>query len=175
MSGTVRNQKQKQPAATTGKCASLSVVVVSSGSASVAQRATLALRSASRDFEAQFILVSQNADPGLAASVERFGAEFVSAPPGSTRAEMCDLGMHRASGCIIAVRDDISVGDAGWMDSYRSVLPPRPAATAVSASKESVIMDTMVARRLAKADGAVSFTGLETRIAAAASEMASAV
>lgn len=129
----------------------------------------MALRSASKDFEAQFILVSQNADPGLAASVERFGAEFVFAPPGSTRAEMCDLGMHRASGCIIAVRDDISVGDAGWLDSYRSVLVPRP----VAASKESVVLDTMVARRVARADGA-SFTGLETRIAAA-SEMASAV
>lgn len=175
MSGTVRTQKQKQQTTSPGKRASLSVVVVSSGSASLEQRATLALRSAVRDFEAQLIVVSQSADPGLAASVERFGAEFVSAPPGSTRAEMCDLGMHRASGGIIALRDDISVGDAGWLDSYRSVLPTRPAVSTVAASKESVIMDTMVAGRVAKADSAASFAGLETRVAAVASEMASAV
>jgi len=175
MSGTAYGNQRNQPAARTGNCASLSVVVVSSGSAVLAQRATQALRSASSDFEAQFILVSQDQDPALVSCVERTGAEFVSAPPGCTRAEMCDLGMNRAFGSIVAVRDDISVGDAHWLDTYRSVLPPRTAASKVSASNESVVMDTMVARRVGMADLPGSFASLETRVAAAAIEMAAAV
>lgn len=155
--------------------ATLSVVVVSSGSALVAQRATQALKSASQGFTAQFILVSQDEDPALVSTVERTGAEFVAAPPGCTRAEMCDLGMSRANGLIVAVRDDVAVGDASWLDTYRAVLPTRDALAPLSPPVESVVMDTMVAGRAGLVDRAPSFATLETKVRAATIEMAAAV
>ena len=101
----------------TGNCASLSVVIVSSGSAVVTQHAAQALNAASRDFTTQLIVVSRNADPRFASTLEATGAEVIAAPPGSTRAEMCDLGMSCATGSIVAVRDDVAVGDARWIDT----------------------------------------------------------
>ena len=170
------NGKQRYPAATRiSKCCSLSVVVVSSGKSAVAQRAAKALRSASQDFAAQVIVVSQNADPGFASTVERTGVEVVVAPRGSTRAEMCDLGMSRASGAIVAVRDDIAVGDAHWLDTYRSVLPKREMPSSTTAVTESVVMDTMVASHVVMADGAQAVASADTRARAASIEMAAAV
>jgi hypothetical protein len=152
------------------------VVVVSSGSTVVAQRAAQALRSASRDFAAQLIVVSQVEDPGFASTVERSGVEFVAAPPGSTRAEMCDLGMSRASGAIVAVRDDVAVGDARWLDTYRSVLPIREVSLSTSTIAESVVMDTMVAGHVGPADSTQKTVGsLDTRARVASIEMAAAV
>jgi hypothetical protein len=147
---------------------------VSSGSALVAQRATQALKSASQGLLAQFILVSQDEDPAFVSTVERTGAEFVVAPSGSTRAEMCDLGMSRASGSIVAVRDDVAVGDARWLDTYRAVLPMRDA-TAPLSPVESVVLDTLVAGRAGLADRAPSFATLESKARAATIEMAAAV
>jgi hypothetical protein len=170
------NGKQRYPAATRiSQCCSLSVVVVSSGKSAVAQRAAKALRTASQDFAAQFIVVSQNADPGFASTVERTGVEVVVAPPGSTRAEMCDLGMSRASGAIVAVRDDVAVGDAHWLDTYRGVLPKRELPALPSAVTESVVMDTMVAGHVGMADGAQTVASGEPRARVASSEMAAAV
>ena len=142
-------------------CASLSVVVVSTGSAT-AQRATLALKAASRDLPAQFIVVAQDHDPGFASAVERNGAEFIAAPKGCSRAEMCDLGMSRVLGTIVAVRDDVSVGNAAWLDVYRRVLPKNevPAATPF----ESVVLDTLVASRATLADAPVSTEASESSI-----------
>lgn len=165
--------KQRNPASQrTAGNASLSVVVVSTGKAMLAQRATLSLIGAPVDFAAQVILVSQDRDPSLAALVERSGAEFVAAPSGSTRAEMCDLGMKRATGTIVALRDDIAVGDAGWLDAYRAVLPVREVSPI-----ETVVMDTQVAvgGRVAMADSAMSFAALEADARAATVDMAAAV
>ncbi|HEY5546596.1 MAG TPA: hypothetical protein VIK50_11140 [Gemmatimonadaceae bacterium] len=148
---------------------------MSSGSALVAQRATQALKSASQGLTAQFILVSQDEDPSFVSTVERTGAEFVAAPPGCTRAEMCDLGMSRANGSIVAVRDDVAIGDARWLDTYRAVLPMREAATPLSTPIESVVMDTLVAARAGLADAAPAFTTLERKARAATIEMAAAV
>jgi len=173
MRSTARS-KQHNPAAICSS-ATLSVVVVSSGSAVVAQRAAQALRSASREFMAQFILVSQDEDPAFVSTVECTGAEFVAAPPGSTRAEMCDLGMSRASGTIVAVRDDVAVGDARWLDTFRAVLPRRDAKAPLSLPIESLVMDTLVAGRAGLADRAPSFATLETKARAATIEMAAAV
>ena len=144
---------------------------MSSGSAVLAQRATQALAGAEVGFDAQLILVSQNDDPGLAAAVEHTGAEFVAAPAGSTRAEMCDLGMKRASGMIVAVRDDVAVGDAGWLSAYRAVLVAREAHVPV----EAVVMDTQVATRVALADSARSFAAIDAQARAATIDMAAAV
>lgn len=167
-------RKERSPAATrTGKYASLSVVVVSSGPAVVAQRAAQALKAASRDFATQLIVVALNEDPNFPSTLEKSGVEFVAAPPGSSRAEMCDLGMSCATGSIVAVRDDITVGDAQWLNAYRGVLPTR-ADTVPSPHIESVVMDTLVARRVAMSDSAPSSSTTETKERSAAIEMAAA-
>jgi hypothetical protein len=145
--------------------------VVASGPAPLAERAALALRSASQDFCAQFILVSQEQDPRVASSIERSGAEFVSAPVGSTRAEMCDLGMSRASGSIVAVRDDVAVGDARWLETYRAILPARSGSPR-SRPAESVLMDTMAAGQVIVADSATLFATTEPKARGALRDMA---
>ena len=88
---------------------------------------------------------------------------------------MCDLGMSRASGAIVAVRDDIAVGDAGWLDTYRRVLPKRELPSMPPAVTESVVMDTMVAGHVGMADGAQAVTSGEPRVRVASIEMAAAV
>ena len=173
----MRNQavgRQRSPASVrTARSASLSVVVVSSGSPVDGQTAAKALKGASRDFLAQLIFVSQDSDPCLVAAVERNGGEFIAAPAGSTRAEMCDLGMSCAHGSIVAVRDDVAVGNANWMDAYRSVLPkreaPRPTPT------ESIVMDSLVPSRAPLADVAGSRPAPEARPLSAVAGMAAAV
>lgn len=152
--------------------ASLSVVVVSQGSAQESQRAAQALKTASHDLSAQLILVSANNDPVLVRSIEGSGAEFVVAPAGSTRAEMCDLGMRRAVGTIVAVRDDVAIGDAAWIDAFRRVVPRRGPAPA---HVESVVMDTQVPARAPLADKWVAAAVLETSAGTASIEMAAAI
>ena len=165
--------RQRTPASVrSGTIASLSVVVVSSGSAVDGQNAAKALKGASSDFSAQLIFVSQASDPGFVSVVERSGGEFVEAPTGSTRAEMCDIGMSHANGSIVAVRDDVAVGDARWLDVYRSVLPAREVSRPVA---ESIVMDTLVASRVQLADVALPHSSAEGRDRSAASEMAAAV
>ena len=139
--------------------ASLSVVVLSVGTPSDLQRATQTLGLASRDLGAQLIVVSHDARPVLARAVERSGAEFVVAPRGSSRAEMCDLGMRHASGSIVVVRDDAVVTDAKWLDAYRAVLGQRRVPTPPVV--ESVVMDTMATSRTELADGGATFTPLD--------------
>jgi hypothetical protein len=175
MRSSVNGKQRTQPDRKSSLSASLSVVVVSSGSALLAQRATQALKTASRDLLTQLIVVSQNDDPALATSVEHVGAEFVVAPVGSSRAAMCDLGMTRVNGSIVAVRDDVAIGDAAWLDVYRAVLPRREVAVPAAAPLESVVMDTQVAGRVGRADGPAPFPALETTARAASIEMAAAV
>lgn len=146
--------------ARTEKCASLSVVVVSMGTPTDTRRATQTLGLASRDLGAQLIVVSHDAGAALARSVESSGAQFVAAPPGSSRAEMCDLGMRHAKGSIVVVRDDDAVKDARWLDTYRAVLGRRNVPVA---AVESVVMDTMVTGRPGLADGGTAFVSVESR------------
>jgi hypothetical protein len=165
---------QRIPASvSTATRASLSVVVVSSGSLKDGQNAAVALSGASRDVVAQLIFVSRNTDPGFVAAVERNGGEFIAAPAGSSRAEMCDLGMRQARGTIVAVRDDVAVGDAQWMNAYRRVIPSREVARPVQA--ESVVMDTLVASRAPLADLPGSRQSAEVRPRNDAGELAAAV
>jgi hypothetical protein len=88
---------------------------------------------------------------------------------------MCDLGMSRASGAIVAVRDDLAVGDARWLDTYRSVLPIREVSLTTSTIAESMVMDTMVAGHGGLADTVQTPGSVETRVRAASIEMAAAV
>jgi hypothetical protein len=147
--------------------------VVSTGSTRTTERATQVLQSASRDLAAQFIVVARSHDPAFAVAVERHGAEFVEAPSGSSRAEMCDLGMSRACGTIVAVRDDVSVGDAGWLDAYRRIVPK--VETSPIAPIETVVMETMVASRARLADDARALEALESGSSDLPVEMARAV
>jgi pantothenate kinase len=149
------------------------VVVVSSGSSATAQFAVQSLKSAAHDLCAQVIVVSQDHNPSVAAGFERNGAEFVAAPRGCTRAEMCDLGMSRADGAIIAVRDDVSVGDAAWLDVFRKVLPRREEAPV--APFESVVMDSFIASRAVLADSSVAHEGLDSARGDSAIGIAAAV
>jgi hypothetical protein len=158
---------EAQTAGRTSSCASLSVVVVSTGSTRTTERATQVLQSASRDLAAQFIVVARSHDPAFAVAVERHGAEFVEAPSGSSRAEMCDLGMSRACGTIVAVRDDVSVGDAGWLDAYRRIVP--------KVEISPMVMETMVASRARLADDARALEALESGSSDLPVEMARAV
>jgi hypothetical protein len=147
--------------------------VVSTGSARTTERATQVLRSASRDLAAQFIVVARSHDPAFAVAVERHGAEFIEAPTGSSRAEMCDLGMSRACGTIVAVRDDVRVGDAGWLDAYRRIVPKveiNPIAPI-----ETVVMESMVASRARLADDVGAREAVESDNRDLPVEMAQAV
>lgn len=165
--------RQRSPAsASTATCATLSVVVVSSGSVADGKDAAYALKCASRDYRAQLIFVSKDVDPGFVDAVERNGGEFIAAPAGSSRAEMCDLGMSHADGLIVAVRDDVSVGNAQWMDAYRAVLPRREVARPVA---ESTVMDTLVAGTAPLADVAPSRPAADARVRSVTNEMAAAV
>lgn len=164
--------KRSQGAVRNSSHASLSVVVVSTGS-STAQRATQALKAAAHDLTAQFIVVAQDHDPGFAMAVQRNGAEFIAAPKGCSRAEMCDLGMSHVLGTIVAVRDDVSVGDAAWLDAYRNILPKRE--VPAIAPMESVVMDTLVASRAPLADVPAARVAVESGINTRSIEMAEAV
>ena len=130
-----------------------------------------ALRRASHQVVAQFIVVSREEDPSLASTVERTGAEFVKAPVSSSRAQMCDLGMSRATGSIVAVRDDVAVGDARWLDTYLAVLPRAEVTLTVPA--ESLVMDTtLIAGSVLRADSAQHYAKLDKRAGTAAVESA---
>jgi hypothetical protein len=83
--------------------------------------------------------------------------------------------MSRANGSIVAVRDDVAIGDARWLETYRAVLPMHDAATPLSTPIESVVMDTLVAARVGLADVAPAFTTLERKARTATIEMAAAV
>jgi hypothetical protein len=142
------------------------------GSPTDTSRATQTLGLASRDLGAQIIVVSDDAGPALARTVEGSGAQFVAAPPGSSRAEMCDLGMRHAVGSIVVVRDDAAVSDAKWLDAYRAVLGQRKVPT--PSAVEAVVMDTMVTGRSAVADRGAAFASLDPRAGKVAVELASA-
>ena len=85
---------------------------------------------------------------------------------------MCDLGMSRAIGNIVAVRDDTSVGNAEWLDVYRRILPQRESP---NAPVETVVMDTMVAARAIRADGTSDLETVESGRTGASIELAEAV
>ena len=162
-----------QMVARTEKCASLSVVVLSMGTPTDTRRATHTLGLASRDLGAQLIVVSHRSDPALARTLESTGAELVVAPPGSSRAEMCDIGMHHARGSIVVVRDDAAVSDAKWLDTFRAVLTRRE--VRAPSTVEAVAMDSQVVRRVARADAPESFSTAETMAGAGSLGIGAAV
>jgi hypothetical protein len=149
----------------------LSVVVVSSATSDGAIRAVRKLNEAARGLAAEVIVVAPATAAGLNSTVEQYGAELVAAPVGCSRAEMCDLGMSRASGSIVAVRDDVDVGDALWLDAYRGLVGLEEQQATVEA--ETLVMDMQVPAVAQLAD--VAPATAETRRRVASIEMAAAV
>jgi hypothetical protein len=141
-----RQASHRLSAARNGEGATLSIVVVASGSSDARYRAAQALIQTSSSYSAQVIVVSPGEpDHALQSLLNRGGAEYVSAPSGCSRAEMCDLGMGQVTGSIVAVRDDSEVGDGAWLGAFRRLIPDagssRDRAIAVG---ETVVMDSMV-------------------------------
>lgn len=131
--------------------ASLSVVIVASGTTDTSLRALGVLADVGAASAGQVILVSRETpDRRVESLIARRGAKMVLADPGSTRAEMCDLGMKDATGTVVAVRDDVDVGDGAWLSAFAALIPalgaPATADTdlANAFGAERVVMDTMV-------------------------------
>lgn len=131
--------------------ASLSIVVVSAGSSESRYRAVRVLMDTSANLAAQVIVVSRSEpDQALNSLLSRGVAQFVGAPAGCTRAEMCDLGMSQVTGTIVAVRDEADIGDAGWLRVFQRVVPSVTTESvlhdrAIAVGGETVILDTMMA------------------------------
>jgi hypothetical protein len=93
---------------------------------------------------AQVIVVSHGEpDHTLSTLLLRPGADLVTAPATSTRAEMCDLAMQRAVGAIVTMRESALVGDADWLEVFRVLVPERESLAQLP--REKVLMDSMVA------------------------------
>ena len=86
---------------------------------------------------------------------------------------MCDLGMSRATGSIVAVRDDFAVGDARWLETYLGVLPRAEVTSLVP--PESLIMDTLVAGSAIRADSAQPYATHDKRAGTAAGDSAASL
>jgi hypothetical protein len=152
--------------------ASLSVVVLSNGSPAATLRAASAVCDRCADLTAQLIVVSHGEpDHTLSSLLRRNGADLVAAPATSTRAEMCDLAMHHATGAIVTVREAADVGDGRWLDVFRTVVPSREIQPLLV--REKVVLDTMVASGSRGVDGSSVPAPVDLPLAAATSlEMA---
>lgn len=99
--------------------ATLSVVVLSTGSRSDLERAIQVITPSVRRYGAQLIVA--RADDGLPSAPvlrEHPKAAFVRVPKGASRSQLCDAGMAAATGDIVALRDDSAVSGADWLDSF---------------------------------------------------------
>ncbi|MBV6521960.1 MAG: hypothetical protein MNPFHGCM_02104 [Gemmatimonadaceae bacterium] len=99
--------------------ASLSIVVLSTGSHADLKRAIDIMAPSIRRFDAQLIVARE--DDGTSVSslvVDCPKSSLVRAPRGATRAQLCDVGMAAATGDIVALRDDRAVQDCRWLESF---------------------------------------------------------
>jgi hypothetical protein len=137
---------------TTG--ATLSVVVLSNGSPAATLRAASAVSDKCAHLTAQVIVVAHGEpDHTLSSVLRRQGALLIAAEATSTRAEMCDLALQCATGAIVCVRNAADVGDAHWLDVFRTVVPRVEVAPHLM--RETVVMDSMVAGSSRVADGSL--------------------
>ena len=116
--------------------ARLSVVLLSTGSLQELETAVSVLANRLYRFGAQLVVVRADGDLSeLEALVEYPFVTFVSAPAGASRPQLCDLGMTRASGDIVALRETRSVRDGSWLDSFST------AVTAGETSSDRLVAD----------------------------------
>jgi hypothetical protein len=102
--------------------ATLSVVLLSSGSVSELERALGVLLPTVRRFGAEVVVARASAHATTSLSHEHPDVRIVHAPLGSTRTELCDAAMAVANGDIVALREDVAVRDADWLHSFRASL-----------------------------------------------------
>ncbi len=99
----------------------LSIVLLSTGTEDVLERALLAISDAAFEMSAEVLVIRDDAAPA-ADRVKRMaamhGVEVVFAPANSDRAAMSDLAMVRAHGDIVAVRSDAAVNGDEWLTRF---------------------------------------------------------
>ena len=138
-------------ASSTGTSATLSIVVVSNGSAEVCLSAMRALESVVTAGVAQVVFVHRGEREAAAlASFRHHGVVTVNAAAGCSRAEMCDRAMRHVSGTIVTVREATDVGTASWLSAFETLIPAladrHQAAAPAMAVGERVVLDTMKPR-----------------------------
>jgi len=107
------------PVAARGAHASLSVVLLSTGDPHVLQGSISALAPRCKALGAELIIVGADAEIACDARLHQFSdLRFVRAPESSTLARMRDVGMAQASGDIVALREDVAVGDGSWLEVF---------------------------------------------------------
>jgi len=98
---------------------SLSVILLSHGDRSDLERALAAIAGRCLRMEAEIIVVRANLREDEAALGRGYPCvRFLDAARNSTSAEMREIGMIAASGDIIALRMDGSVGDGMWLEAF---------------------------------------------------------
>lgn len=120
---------------------------------------------------AQLLVVTRGPlEPDTVRLLKSRDARVVEAPADFSRAAMCDLGMRLASGAIVAVRDDVDVGDARWLDAYQNVLrTPAPIAVPASTMVDSLVGGQVILADVARPAAPVTPA---PRVGVAAIEMA---
>lgn len=155
--------------------ATLSVVMTSSRRGGTTLQAARVLAERCPTMQAQLIVVaSGGVEPATSTLLESVGATIVVAPASCTRAEMCDLGMKRASGSIVAVRDDADVGDGQWLDAYARILPCVESPV-VAREPERTVLETQLVRGSQLVDAPVASHQVAAESRAAAMGIAAAV
>jgi hypothetical protein len=112
--------------------ATLSVVLLSSGSANELERAINVLMPTVRRFGAEVVVARACATASTTLLHEHPEVRLVHLPLGSTRTELCDAAMTLVRGDIVALREDVAVRDDAWLHSFRASLRvPMPTAEVV--------------------------------------------
>ena len=147
---------------------SLSVVLLSEGTPEELERALASIGERCRSLSAEVIVVRRAMGEGVAElSAAHPGVVFLEAPVGSSSAEMREIGVHCASGDILAMRTDGAVGDGCWLQAFESTVGVTPAALApreVARNIAPVVDDAIAARerRAASITRPLSVTTAET-------------
>lgn len=97
----------------------LSVVLLSQGDRSALERALAAVAARCRRMEAEIIVVRPSTEDELATLGAAYpSVTFLGAPNGMGSTQMRELGMNRATGDIVSLRMDGTVGDGMWLDAF---------------------------------------------------------
>jgi hypothetical protein len=115
-----RERRERPVASLVG--ARLSVVVLATSDVSAVTRAVSALAPRCRDLDAELLVVSSGSEPLGSVLLPVDGVRFFAVPATASLAEMRELGMLEAIGDIVAIREDVAVGDGAWIDAFRRLL-----------------------------------------------------
>ncbi len=94
------------------------MVLLSLGSRNELERAVSVLTPSLRRFGAQLVVARADDDATAPGLNQDMPVSFIRAPKGTDRAALCDMAMAAATGDIVALREDTSVRDSEWMESF---------------------------------------------------------